>query len=46
MTDEEINDFLKHYNHNIPDPIHEPIRFAMFVRMWRYHNGNKEKNTS
>ena len=38
MTDDEIQAFLEHYNHDIPDPIHEPIRFGMFVKMWRYYN--------
>ena len=38
MTDDEIRAFLEHYNHDIPDPIHEPIRFGMFVKMWRYYN--------
>ena len=38
MTDDEIQAFLKNYNHDIPDPIHEPIRFGMFVKMWRYYN--------
>jgi hypothetical protein len=46
MSDEEIMAFLEHYNHNIPDPIHEPKRFAMFVKMWRYYNDTQQNKST
>jgi hypothetical protein len=46
MNDEEIQAFLEHYNHDIPDPIHEPLRFGMFVKMWRYYNDTQQNNTT
>ena len=46
MIDEEIQAFLKHYSYNVPDPIHEPKRFGMFVKMWRYYNDTQQNNSA
>lgn len=44
MTDEEFavvfEEFLAHYNNDVPSPEHEPLRFATYVRNWKYY---KEK---
>ena len=42
MTDEEI---LYHYNRmveiygDLPNPEHEPIRFAYYVKLYKYYHG-------
>jgi hypothetical protein len=36
--DEEIKEFLEYYEgYDLPSPEHEPIRFAHYVRVFRYH---------
>ncbi len=43
MTDQEI---LYHYERmkkiypDLPDPEHEPIRFAYYVKLYRYYHAN------
>ena len=35
--EEEIQAFLEHYDYDVPNPEHEPKRFAYYVKMWRYY---------
>lgn len=46
MTDEEIRkayeEMLEIWGENLPNPEHEPIRFAYYVRMYRYYKERKE----
>ena len=40
MTYEEmIEDFLKFYNYNVPNPDHQPRIFEYYVRMYRFFRG-------
>jgi len=45
MTNEEIenayNEMVEMWGDRLPNPEHEPLRFAYYVRMWKYY---KEKN--
>jgi hypothetical protein len=45
MTNEEIenayNEMVEMWGNRLPNPEHEPLRFAYYVRMWKYY---KEKN--
>jgi hypothetical protein len=36
-VDEEIDAFLEYYGDDVPNPEHEPIRFAYYVRMYRLY---------
>jgi hypothetical protein len=37
-VDKEIKEFLEYYEgYDLPNPEHEPIRFAHYVRAFRYH---------
>ena len=44
MTDQEVIDMyeamLKHFG-SLPDPIHEPIRFAHYVKVYQYYMSRK-----
>lgn len=45
MTDEEVikmYESMLEYFGELPDPEHEPIRFAHYVKVYRYYN--KETN--
>jgi hypothetical protein len=43
-VEEEIEQFIKFYeNDRIPDPEHEPIRFAYYVRLFRYEQRIKAR---
>jgi len=39
--EEEIQAFLEHYDYDVPSPEHEPIRFAHYVKAWRYYVNRK-----
>ena len=45
MTNEEIenayNEMIEMWGDKLPNFEHEPLRFAYYVRMWKYY---KEKN--
>lgn len=45
MTDEEIINYYNImrvvYGDELPDPDHEPIRFAYFVKLFKYYHDNK-----
>lgn len=45
LTDEEVmivyEDMQKYFGHPLPDPIHEPIRFAYYVKLYKYY---KQRN--
>jgi hypothetical protein len=47
MTDDEVlqayDEMLKEWGDKLPNPIHEPIRFAYYVRMYKYF---KERNNN
>ena len=37
-TDKEVKEFMEYYkDKDIPNPEHEPIRFAAWVRNFRYY---------
>jgi hypothetical protein len=40
MTNEEIEKFgkelVEHYGDKLPNPIHEPIRFAYYIKLFKY----------
>jgi hypothetical protein len=37
-VEEEIEDFIKFFGiENLPNPEHEPRRFAYYVRLYRYY---------
>ena len=42
MTDEEAiakyEELSKYFNHNLPSLEHEPIRFAYYVKLFKYYN--------
>jgi hypothetical protein len=43
--EEQIEDFIQHYGEdNIPHPVHEPIRFAHYVKVWKYIRERNETN--
>jgi hypothetical protein len=47
MSDEQIlqeyERFLEYYDGNVPSMEHEPIRFASYVKMFRYYT-EREQN--
>jgi hypothetical protein len=47
MTDEEVlrayDEMLKEWNGNLPNPIQEPIRFAHYVKMYKFY---KERDSN
>ena len=49
MIDEEIlqryEEFLKYYDYNVPSLEHEPIRFAYYVRNWKYYKERLDINS-
>lgn len=48
MTDDELNAILidmERIMGSLPHPIHEPIRFAHYVKMWRYYRSREYKAT-
>lgn len=36
-VDEKIQSFLHHFNYDVPNPEHEPIRFAYYLKLWKYY---------
>ena len=40
-VEEEIQAFLEHYDYDVPNPEHEPRRFAYYVKLFNY---TKDKN--
>jgi hypothetical protein len=44
MTDEEVikmyDDMVKHFG-SLPNPEHEPLRFAYYVRIYKYYKMGK-----
>ena len=49
MTDEEFakvyEEFLAHYDDQVPNPEQEPIRFAAYVRNWKYYKERLDINS-
>ena len=41
--EKEIKDFLKYYSNKVPNPIHEPIRFAYFILTYKFYK-ERSKN--
>lgn len=42
-TDKEIKEFLEYYKgYELPNPEHEPIQFAAWVRNFRYHKSRTD----
>ena len=42
MTDEELErvlDEMREFFGELPNPEHEPIRFAYYVKLWKYYKG-------
>ena len=46
MTDEEIlkayEEMVKEWGDSLPNPEHEPRRFAFYVKMWKYYHQRRE----
>ena len=46
MTDEEVlakyKELEDYYGGNLPDPEHEPIRFAYYVKLFKYYKPKEE----
>lgn len=43
----EINEFMEYYkDQSIPSPEHEPLRFAAWVRNFRYYKTIEKQNES
>lgn len=46
MIEDEIKEFLEYYEgRQLPNPEQEPIRFAFYVKMFRYWKSRKNANT-
>lgn len=47
MTDEEViakyEEMRQHYGDLLPHPEHEPVKFAYYVRLFRYHKERTEE---
>lgn len=47
MTDEELeqtlDEMLEHFG-SLPSPVHEPKRFAMAVKMFKYYRKQKDES--
>jgi hypothetical protein len=44
VTDQEVIDMyeaMEQYFGSLPDPIHEPIRFAHYVKVYQYYMSRK-----
>lgn len=45
MTDEEANkileDLLEFYDNDLPNPDQEPIRFAHYIKLYKYYRAVK-----
>ena len=44
MTDDELDSILKDMERvlgELPHPIHEPIRFRHYVKLWRYYKSTE-----
>lgn len=50
MSDEEVlakyEEMREHYGDLLPHPEHEPIRFAYYVRLFRYHKERTVENVT
>lgn len=42
--DDEIKNFLEHFDYDVPNPEHEPRRFEYYVRMYRYYKERQRRN--
>jgi hypothetical protein len=40
--DSQIQQFLEHYDYDVPNPEHEPLRFAHYVKCWKYYIMRKQ----
>ena len=46
MIEKEIEEFLEYFKDSeLPNPEHEPIRFAYYVRMFRYWKSKQNADT-
>jgi hypothetical protein len=49
MTDEELHKTMDHMEKvfdEVPNPIHEPTRFAFYVKLYRYYYDPQRSNQS
>lgn len=48
MTDQQVidlyNEMVAHFNGNVPDIDHEPIRFAYYVKLFKRMKAASEQN--
>ncbi len=43
-VEQEIEEFIKYFGiENLPNPEHEPRRFAYFVKLFRYYKSRNEQ---
>jgi hypothetical protein len=39
MTEEQVKEFIDYWGDTLPDPVHEPIRFSYYIKLYKHIKG-------